>query len=99
MNKLDWIVYSNGYFETADGNTYLARRHRRTGTVQTEFRDGWREANAPGQFVPDPWWVLATTVMTWLIIVVPPIACLLQRQWGYALYSGTMSVFLFRRCL
>ena len=99
MGKLDWIVYGSGYFEGADGCTYLARRHRRTGVVQTEFRDGWIEPSAPGQFIPDPWWVLASTAMTWLIILVPPVVCLMQRQWGYALYAGTMSVFLWKRCL
>lgn len=97
MGKLDWIVYRNGYFEHAD-SVCLARRHRRTGNVQTEFRDGWRDAGSmPGQFVPDPWWVLANDVFWWLVIIVPPVACLWEGQWRFALYAGSMSTALLWR--
>ncbi len=91
--KLDWIVYRNGYFEDAQGNTALARQHRRTGIVQTEFRDGWiGTGGAPGQFTPDPWWVFGIQLMSWLVIIVPPVACLWEGQWRFALYAGSMSI-------
>ncbi len=93
MGKLDWIVYRSGYFEDAQGNAALARQHRRTGVVQTEFRDGWMEAaSGSGEFVADPWWVLANDVFWWLVIIVPPVVCLWEGQWRFALYAGSMSI-------
>lgn len=96
MGKLSWLIYNGGYVEH-DGGVTLARRHRRTGVVQTKIADGWKELPSAGKFVPDPWWVTAATAFLWCLVVVPPAVCLLHLDLWLTLYTGTMSAIIYRR--
>lgn len=100
----NWLKYRSGLW-VGEQSVWLARQHRRTREVELQFRGSWLPAShfpggaIQGEWVPQPWLETFALFVTWVFVVVPPIALALDGQWNMFLYSAMMSGFIWRKSL